>query len=338
MDRRDTQHNHRKPLDFGAINALVGGIERREETLAVQFCCPESSFEVTAAGRLEDDAPSGIDRDDPAIRRTIVDAFRQVSFHFAWDEVERRYLSVGAFRHMADAFGRMVAAYPIDDEDHEEVLAHILARVACADGGPTTLEREYYEAFASRVETPIETLAEQPMTSEEVEDIDAGTRQTMLMIAWALACAGGSCGVEATRRVERFRDILGIEVERSDVLARFAREYLLDQRLESLYAMGTPSAERRIELNEMGARMGFNEDEVRAIESRFLQRRDQEPPEFYPSEEEAGATASAGTPRARSRTDDTFGARHNPKVREPHTEAPRSPGVFGSGGKSPLER
>ncbi|MGK0362959.1 MAG: hypothetical protein ACI9U2_005281 [Bradymonadia bacterium] len=214
-------------------------------------------------------------------------------------------------------FARLIAQNSFEDEAHEVLLAHVLAYVVCGESRtPTLAERAFIERFIPRVETPIDALAEQDLPSDGLDDLNLGHKKTIMAIALVVATLDGSRGVTAktVRRVADAIDLPLAEVADAEVTAR---EFMIEQRFEALYADGMPTSEDRQATFASLRTIGAVDSTLMAWEERYALRTAARP--------EGDEEHAARFDRQRHAT---FMSRHDPTSKD--HRAPSSVGVFGS--------
>lgn len=213
-------------------------------------------------------------------------------------------------------FSQLIAECPLEDAAHEALLAHVLAHVACADDRvPTLAERAFIDRFIPRVETPIDTLAEQALPREGLDDLDAQQRTMIMAVALVVAQLDRARGVtEAV--VLRIAEAIALPIDRLADIEAMAREYIVEQRLSALYANGMPSEADRGATFASLLNLGADEEMVKAWDAKMF------------AQASAQQAETAATVRPREDRHDRFMSRHDPTSDNHRVSS--AVGVFGS--------
>jgi uncharacterized tellurite resistance protein B-like protein len=168
-------------------------------------------------------------------------------------------------------FIRQLQAHPLDGSQAQEVLGAELARMAAADGTIERAERELVSQFAS---VEIEDLLEQPrLTSEQLRELPEGMRESVLMVAMALVWVGEQYTENEQEAIERLRADLDVPAGRATELERWAREFVVDQLFDAVYADGVMDAEEKKRVEQMATRLDISPDSVARLDTRARKRR-----------------------------------------------------------------
>jgi len=168
-------------------------------------------------------------------------------------------------------FIRQLQAHPLDGSQAQEVLGAELARMAAADGTIERAERDLVSQFAS---VEIEDLLERPrLTSEQLRELPEGMRESVLMVAMALVWVDEQYTENEQEAIERLRADLGVPAGRATELERWAREFVVDQLFDAVYADGVMDAEERKRVEQMATRLDVSPDSLARLDTRARKRR-----------------------------------------------------------------
>jgi uncharacterized tellurite resistance protein B-like protein len=143
--------------------------------------------------------------------------------------------------------------------------------MAAADGTIERAERELVSQFAS---VEIEDLLEQPrLTSEQLRELPEGMRESVLMVAMALVWVGEQYTENEQEAIERLRADLGVPAGRATELERWAREFVVDQLFDAVYADGVMDAEEKKQVEQMATRLDVSPDSLARLDTRARKRR-----------------------------------------------------------------
>jgi dihydroflavonol-4-reductase len=168
-------------------------------------------------------------------------------------------------------FIRQLQAHPLDGPQEQEVLGAELARMAAADGTIERAERELVSQFAS---VEIEDLLERPrLTSEQLQELPEGVRESVLMVAMALVWVDEQYTEHEQEAIERLRADMGVPAGRATELERWAREFVVDQLFDAVYADGVIDAEEKKRVEQMATRLDISPDSLARLDTRARKRR-----------------------------------------------------------------
>jgi len=243
-----------------------------------------SALGYSMAGRIAGDAASSAMQgamqgnrasfSDDEKRAAVVEAFESVSSQFVWDSAQSRWISAGAAGDVLPEFTAQLSQAPVTQPYDQGVLARMLTEVAMADGQLDTEEMQFLSQFVPPQLGSIEELAKRPplSTAELAETSRGPARETMLMIAWGLACADKVLAEAEARKLAGLAQGLGIAEGRVQELMRYAQEFVVDQAMYSVYASGSPDPSIRQEVYQLGQQLGLDPTSVERVEIRFRKR------------------------------------------------------------------
>lgn len=161
--------------------------------------------------------------------------------------------------------------HPIESEDHRNLLGRVLTEVALADGSIARSEQEILTQFCDS--GPFEASGAPRLTHEEVADVPIGVRESMLLIALALAWVDEQYTQVERETIEGIRQRLGIPARRGFELEVFAKEYLLDQLFDAIYVDGILDPEEEKRASTMAARLEITPARLHELNARARKRR-----------------------------------------------------------------
>lgn len=122
-----------------------------------------------------------------------------------------------------------LAHHPIEDADSERLLARAAAEILAGEGrSPRDEERAQYEPWTERVETPLFELADEPLEPEDVESLEADTRNAIYAICQVLARADGAPDPIQVRGLARLQSILGLDAVDAELFEDAAARHVLE--------------------------------------------------------------------------------------------------------------
>lgn len=204
----------------------------------------------------------------------IVLAFKSVSDRFVYDpQGERWVTSEGASELMTD-FDRQLRLAPIRAERDRQIASRMLVEIARADGQVTPTEWSFLASFIPGDLSSVDTFMEKPrLTAEEFATASRGAaRDTMVMLAWALAHVDDHLDEAEDERLLGYADKLKVPRERALVLRDHARTHLLETALLRAYPKGKASASLRAEALTLAEQLGLGEAGFAKAEAAFKKR------------------------------------------------------------------
>lgn len=150
------------------------------------------------------------DRSEEARRAAVLDAFESVQSAFGWDDAGRRWVSAAAVPSPApgvagapaaagpsprQAFFDHLRAHPITAEHDLDIFVRMLAAVIAMDGDIGDEERQVFTSLVGPGHD-LDALAARgsPGEAEMAATAPGPTRETLLMLAWAVALTDDALG------------------------------------------------------------------------------------------------------------------------------------------------
>lgn len=206
-------------------------------------------------------------------RQAVVDAFQKVQGQFVWDEQHGTFVSAAARREEQPAFSRQVEKGGPSSGWDQAILARVLAEVIGGDGRVGDDERQWFAAFAGSESSLDSLLQRPPVTAAELQETSPGARENLLMLAWAVAYSDTDLDPREVERIHEVSRGLRIPSARSAELAAMAREYVVDQALEAVYANGWPPREHLQWVADLASRVGMDPGTLAQLDARCRKRR-----------------------------------------------------------------
>lgn len=242
-----------------------------------------SSLGYGIAGRVAADAASGAINTSGSGQQSyseadrqaaMVRAFESVANQFVWDAQNNRYVSAQAAGVVMTDFMQQLGKAPVTAPYDRKVLARMLTEIACADGSVGEDERYFLSGFITPDIGTVDALAEmQRLSPTELSETAQGApRDTMLMLAWAVAFTDEELSPEEEARLGEYAGSLGIAAERAAQLKQYSQIYLVDQALNGAYAGGQRNDAVHAEVMAMASRIGLDASEAERVDIRFRKR------------------------------------------------------------------
>ena len=209
---------------------------------------------------------------DAAERDAVVEAFQGLSPPFVWSE--GRWRLAGSREELMPAFVRRLYSAPVQTMDDRRLMARMLATLAKADDVLGKDEWEFLTEFIDREVGAIDYFMDQPPPDAALlaTASPGTTRETLLMVAWALASADAEISPAEQATLEGFARGLGLAEDVSARLRDEARAFLFDRALSSAYPRGTRDPKRHAEVVEFGRRLGLDDTTLQALELNYARR------------------------------------------------------------------
>jgi tellurite resistance protein len=207
-------------------------------------------------------------------RDAIERAFQSVSDRFVWDAQQGRYVAAQAGGEVSTGFMRQLAEAPATTRYDRLVSARMLTEIASADGQLGQDEHMFVAGFITPDLGTVEELWRAPRLSaaELAETSEGRVRETMLMLAWAVAWTDEQLAPEEEARLREYATALALPAARVAELQDHVRTYLLDQALGRAYAGGRRDAAAHAEAMEFARRLGLDATAAERADIRFRKR------------------------------------------------------------------
>ncbi len=231
------------------------------------------------ASSMTGQAVSGAQRSRKApsrgeVEAAVVEAFTKHSNRFTWDANRGSYVSSKLFEELQTEFAVMLSKAKITSAWDRGILGRMLAEVAIADGTIGDDERNFFYGFAGEGVPSIDELAaKEPLTNAELAETSGDNREAMLALAMALACTDEHVDRAESEILARFAGGLGIGQRRFEALDGMARDFVVDQLLERVYADGQVDPSERREVAELASGLAVPVERVQRLEARCKKRK-----------------------------------------------------------------
>lgn len=207
-------------------------------------------------------------------KAAVVQAFETIQSRFAWDGANNRWMSAKAAGDVLTDFAAQLERAPVTQNYDRGVLARMLMEVAVADGQLAEEEKSFLSSFMPPSTGGVDALQDKPPLSDaELAETGQGpVRETMLMIAWGLACTDKDLAEAETNVLARFAQGLGIGEARAAELQNWARKFVIDQAMDSVYPDGKLDASAQAEVRGYAQQIGLDPAEAERVEIRYRKR------------------------------------------------------------------
>jgi len=204
----------------------------------------------------------------------IEQAFKNVSSQFVFDGKKNTWVAATVAADILTDFAGQLNSAPVSQNYDRGVLARMLVEVAQADGNLAAEEKDFLAGFISSDLGTVDELAGKPRLSPaELAEVSSGpARETMLMIAWALACTDKELAQAEQQRLAAFTEALGVADTRAAELKRYAQRFVIDQAMEGVYPGGVVDEGAKAEVYHFAERIGLDRNEAERVEIRYRKR------------------------------------------------------------------
>jgi tellurite resistance protein len=207
-------------------------------------------------------------------RDAIERAFQSVSDRFVWNAQQGRYVAAQAGGEVSTGFMRQLGDAPATTRYDRLVSARMLIEIASADGQLGQDEHMFVSGFITPDLGSVEELWRAPRLSaaELAETSEGPVRDTMLILAWAVAWTDERLAPEEEARLREYATALAVPAARVAELQGHVRTYLLDQALARAYAGGRLDPAAHAEAMEFARRLGLDATTAERTDIRFRKR------------------------------------------------------------------
>jgi len=249
----------------GAVGRLLGG------GIASQVGRQAAYSATTGMTRTGGGQASYSDAEKQA---AVVAAFGQVASKFMWDAENSRWISTKAGGETVTDFARQLEQAPVAAPYDVGVLARMLTEIANADGQISDDEKGFLAGFIPPLVGSVDSMLAKPaLSSVELEETASGpSRETMLMLAWAVALTDEDLAAEELARIEAHAQGLGIAATRAAELKQYAQMFVVSQAIEAAYSGGEPDAATRQHITDLATGIGLAPEEAQRAEIRYRKR------------------------------------------------------------------
>jgi hypothetical protein len=212
--------------------------------------------------------------EDEALENAIVDAFRRVQSQFAWQQKERRFVSLAGIDELQTDFWRLVSAHPVTDPWDLIVLTRMIVAMAAVNGTIDPAEREFFHAFTTPASGTLEELVNgPPLSTADLLRTSPIVRDSLFAIAAVVACSDQRFELVEDHELLGYAAGLGIDRARADALIRQAKEHIVDQAIEATYADGRSDSGEWEQVEDLAQGFDMGPEELLAVARRCRARR-----------------------------------------------------------------
>lgn len=287
--------------DFDSIKSLLVSSEQIENQFVCLFRCPKTGIEERGACLLqveeEDSEPEEGPSEGPrGLFESVRDALstsmrvmfqeRQEEAQQPTDEEEYQHRVLQAFLSVRSQFrlkdGRWVhrslderigdfrqrlEASPVTEPYDQEILARILLEMRDADGSEKEQEDVFLSEILGESERLLSLRKRHPVTTAELGEVSChGQRETILLLAWAMAYCDETLHSAELKRLSEIARGFMLDEERISELRRVARLFVVDRALSEVYADGTVDEGELARVRELAARLDLSNEDMDHLE------------------------------------------------------------------------
>ena len=201
-----------------------------------------------------------------------VNAFKRVAGNFAYNEATGGWtkptdtsLAAVSTQVEVSPFEKQLSSHPVNTKFGKSVLARVLAHIAYADGNLADEEAEFFKDSIPAEFGDIQSLGQgEPISRIEAEEVDAGIRETVLMLAWTISAVDMDVDPQEEAMLNEYAEKFGISSDRHKELANIGRIHVLEGYM-------TPELSRD-DLFEMASKLGLSNDDAERAKVRWMKR------------------------------------------------------------------
>ncbi len=207
--------------------------------------------------------------------QAVLEAFAAVQGQFIWDPQRAGWVSRDAAQELMSDFDQQLSTHPVQHPYDRLIMARMLVEIARADGVLSSEEQSWLTDLITPDVGSIGDLSQRPPLSaaELGQSSQGGVRDSMLLMAWALALVDEEMDAAEQRALQGFARGLGLSAQREDRVRRIAQGWILDQALDRMFAWGGHDQHARQQLFTLAQRIGMGEREALEAEARFQRRK-----------------------------------------------------------------
>ena len=215
----------------------------------------------------------GASYSDEQRRAAIVRAFESVASQFVWQPSRGGWVAASATGEPIE-FSAQLSRAPVAAKYDRGILARMLIEIAAADGQYEAEEMEFIQGFIAPDLGTVEELASRPPLSpiELQETTKGAVRQTMVMVAWAVAFADGAYEAAEGTRIQALAQGLGLSAAQFNEAQSHAQAFVMEQAFQRAYASGRMDPATQAEVHSLAARIGMAPENLQRAEIRYRKR------------------------------------------------------------------
>lgn len=244
---------------FGMLRSILGGgIVGRTARTAARTASSEAQRNIM-------NAPSGEDK-----RNAVLSAFQGVAQNFHYDHGSGIWTgSAAAVTTNTSAspspFEAQLQAHAVSGKFEKDVLARLLAQAAFADGELSDEEAQFFEdVIPPSMGSVTELASSDRISAVEAEEINAGVRESIYMLAWAISAIDMEVSGSEAAVLQQYAETFQLNADRAEELAKLAKFHVLEGHLTTDIS--------RDELFDMGRKLGLSDDDAERCKVRWMKR------------------------------------------------------------------
>ena len=206
--------------------------------------------------------------------QAVLRAFNAVSNRFVWDASQEHWLSARVAVGVVPEFTRQLAEFPLETRFDRVILARMLVEIAAADGTLAAEEQAFLNGFLPPELGTLDELRGRPhLTALELRETTNGPeRETLLMVAWAIALTDEELADEEALCLASFAKGLGLSDTLSLELRHYAEVFVIDQALDRVWLRGGFDTQAFGEVKLLATQFGLNDAAFATIDIRHRRR------------------------------------------------------------------
>lgn len=277
------------PLDYDSVSQLVRGIRVESDFVDIDFCSDCGDFTQTVSVSRSEVAGGSSKRQgladwvrsklrlvvkspeqnqtvpDQEMRQYVLRAFEEVRPRLRY--LQGRWVRAVKEEHPGECFDRQLRANPIVEKYDVEVLIRVMLEVSRSDSDLRTEEKAFLEEIVSDEQTLLRLSKAPKITVAELaETSSVAVKETILMLAWAMAYADGHLDVQEMARLNQLCRGFMLPEKRVRELQLAAKLFLLDRHVQNLRESGQPAL-LRAQFESKAQEWGLDDQQLQTLRS-----------------------------------------------------------------------
>ncbi len=217
------------------------------------------------------------------VEAAVADAFQKTAGKFHWDPARRQWLggergsaaapgdpAAGPAAPAGPSFLERLQQAPLTAPADRQLLARMLVTVARADGELAAEEQQFLGGFMGMPPEAMAQIAKQgEPTPADLQQASPGpTRETAVLLLWALAMCDEELHAGEEARVRAFGEALGLAAEQVNVLRDCAADHVVQAALTHVYGQGAADEATRARVGELAEGLGMSPERLQGLDER----------------------------------------------------------------------
>ena len=211
---------------------------------------------------------------DKDAEKATLAAFEKVAGSFRWDDDDGRWVAATAAEVETSPFTDHLTAHPITEDYDRDLVARLLAALVASDGQVSDDERAAFAALAPGADLDALSARRAPSGVDFEESRMGPTRETMLLLGWAVALSDESLAEAEAALLQTAATGLGIAEARGAELKEIAQRHIVEEAIQTMDRDGASVDQIRDVVEPLGEQIGLGADEAARVVIRWSKRND----------------------------------------------------------------